>query len=128
MLLDLQHKYAYHSERSSCKRCRKYAGGPKFELSKTVRLNHERVSLACLVAARLEQSPSPVLSLLVFPGINARLSQVDVLELRVGIPDRFRCVFVRSNKQRRLVEPLFHSDFQPIMPNFGHAFELLDDF
>ena len=39
---------------------------------------------------------------------------VDVLELRIGVPDNPRCSFVCANQERRLIERLLHSDIEPV--------------
>src|SRR6266481_412815 len=92
-----------------------------------MRLNHQGVPLSRVVIARSVQSAFPVASFFVLPCVNASLPQFDVFELRIGIPNDSRFLFSCSNQQRRLIEPLFHSDFETAISDFRLALDLPND-
>src|SRR5437879_251886 len=89
-----------------------------------MRLNHQRITLARFVVNWLVQPAFPIPPFFVFPCVNAGPRQVDIFELWIGVPDNPRSVFVCSNEHWRLIEPLFHSDLETAICDFGSPFAM----
>src|SRR5207247_6557200 len=87
-------------------------------------LNHQRITLARFRVNWLVQPAFPIPPFFVFPGVNAGLRQLDIFELWIGVPDDPRPLFVCSNEPWRLIESLFHCDFETAMPDFSPLFSL----
>src|SRR5260370_39963905 len=90
-----------------------------------MRLKRQRIAVSRFVVARFEEPPPPLSPFFVLPAVNAASTEIDVLELRIGVPNDPRCQFVCSNQQRRLIESLLYCDFEQLMICYGYRLALL---
>src|SRR5438874_13643373 len=75
-------------------------------------LDYQRISKPCFVIGRLEQPSFERSASFIFPFVNGRLSERDVLELRIRVPNHTCCGFVGSNQQRWLVDSLLYLNIE----------------
>src|SRR6266852_5455772 len=85
-------------------------------------LNYKRITLPLLVVDWLVQTTFQFPPLFVLPYMNASLSEFEVFELWVWVPNDSRRLFICSNQQRGLVESLPYSNFEAVMPRFRLTF------
>src|SRR5262249_28650674 len=107
----LQHRDSGRSYFSSGKCSREGARRREPIFRETVRLNHERVEFAGFVTGWHVQASFPAPARRVFPVVYLCVSQIDVVELRVRIPDHARRLLIVCNQYRRLIEALPYCDF-----------------
>ena len=75
-------------------------------------LNHQWIALRTHVVHGPKKPSRPISPVFVLPFVDAGVSQLHALELWIGVPDDSRFLFIRSNQQRRLIDPLFDADVE----------------
>src|SRR5439155_26775659 len=111
----LQYCYPVGLERSGGKGTCEDTAGEKLILAEPVRLNHQRISFAGTKSGRLYQSRFPFVTGVILPVDHFSLSQFDILQLWIRIPDHNRSSirFILGNEYGGLVDALALSQFDP---------------
>src|SRR5438876_442337 len=92
-----------------------------------MRLYYQRIPLSRVVTYRLVESAFPLSTLLVLPFVDAGITQLDVPELRIGIPNDPRCLLICGKELRRFVEPLLHDNLKRVTLDSRFTFDMLSD-